>query len=151
MIKIDLVKKVSEATKLNLRESEVVVNKVFSGLVDLLKRGKRIELRGFGTFGVKGVKAKVGQNLATGESVSLAPYTKPYFKPGRELKPWPLQQVGAPEVTVAPADVGVRAESDAATPAMETPAVEEPVVETVEERQETAGEETKGDGQDELF
>ena len=89
MIKADLVRKVSEATKLSLNDGEVVVNKIFTVITDFLKRGEKIELRGFGTFGVKKVKAKVGRNMTTGEAVPLAPYTKPYFKPGRELKPWP--------------------------------------------------------------
>ena len=88
MIKADLVRKVSESTKLSLSDGEVVVNRIFTALTDFLKRGEKLELRGFGTFGVKGVKAKVGRNMTTGEAVPLAPYTKPYFKPGRELKPW---------------------------------------------------------------
>ena len=88
MIKADLVRKVGEAAELNLKESEVVVDRLFSAITELLGQGQKLELRGFGTFGVRRVKAKVGRNLSTGEAVPIPPYNKPYFKPGVELKPW---------------------------------------------------------------
>ena len=88
MIKADLVRKVGEAADLNLKESEVVVDRLFSAITELLGQGEKLELRGFGTFGVRRVKAKVGRNLSTGQAVPIPPYNKPYFKPGVELKPW---------------------------------------------------------------
>lgn len=93
MIKADLVRKVAEAADLNLKESEVVVDRLFSAITEILQKGERLELRGFGTFGVRRVKAKVGRNLATGEPVPIPPYNKPYFKPGIDLKPWPLGEL----------------------------------------------------------
>jgi nucleoid DNA-binding protein len=91
MIKADLVKIVTEVTGLERYESELVVNRIFTCIVEVLKRGEKIELRGFGTLGVKRVKAKVGRNMVTGEPVSLPAHSKPYFKPGRELKPWVVE------------------------------------------------------------
>ena len=88
MIKADLVRKVGEAAELNLKESEVVVDRLFASITELLGQGEKLELRGFGTFGVRRVKAKVGRNLSTGQAVPIPPYNKPYFKPGVELKPW---------------------------------------------------------------
>lgn len=93
LIKADLVRKVAEAADLNLKESEVVVDRLFSAITEILQKGERLELRGFGTFGVRRVKAKVGRNLATGEPVPIPPYNKPYFKPGIDLKPWPLAEI----------------------------------------------------------
>ena len=97
MIKADLVRKVAEAADLNLKESEVVVDRLFSAITEILQNGGKLELRGFGTFGVRRVKAKVGRNLATGEPVPIPPYNKPYFKPGIDLKPWPLIESGQPQ------------------------------------------------------
>lgn len=46
----------------------------------------RIELRGFGTFGVKVRKARTARNPRTGESVEVPKRRAPYFKAGRDLK-----------------------------------------------------------------
>jgi integration host factor subunit beta len=92
MIKADLVRKIGETAELNLKESEVVVDRLFAAITEILGQGQKLELRGFGTFGVRRVKAKVGRNLSTGESVPISPYNKPYFKPGVELKPWSAKE-----------------------------------------------------------
>ena len=99
MIKADLVRKTGESAGLNLKESEVVVDRLFSAVTEMLGQGQKLELRGFGTFGVRRVKAKVGRNLSTGESVPIPPYNKPYFKPGVELKPWSTKEPAPPGST----------------------------------------------------
>jgi integration host factor subunit beta len=51
-----------------------------------LERGDRVELRGFGTFSVKHRDARVGRNPRTGDTVSVAPKTVPFFKTGKHLR-----------------------------------------------------------------
>ena len=53
MTKQNIVNIVSEATGLTKVETEAVMNGVMSTIIDSLGRNERVELRGFGTFGVK--------------------------------------------------------------------------------------------------
>jgi len=44
------------------RESETIVNAMFDAMANSLARGDRIEIRGFGSFGVKQRRARQGRN-----------------------------------------------------------------------------------------
>jgi integration host factor subunit beta len=66
-------------------ESEVMVNALFDAMTEMLQRGERIELRGFGTFGVKDRSAREGRNPKTGASVSVVAKRVPFFRAGKEL------------------------------------------------------------------
>jgi integration host factor subunit beta len=68
------------------RDSETVVNAMFEAMAEVLARGKRIEIRGFGSFGVKERRARQGRNPKTGDVVDVAAKRIPFFRPGKELK-----------------------------------------------------------------
>jgi integration host factor subunit beta len=51
-----------------------------------LKRGERIEIRGFGSFEIRHYKAYEGRNPRTGDPVGVQPKRLPFFKVGKELK-----------------------------------------------------------------
>ena len=68
------------------RESETIVNAMFDAMANSLMRGERIEIRGFGSFGVKERRARQGRNPKTGEAVALAGKHVPHFKPGKDLR-----------------------------------------------------------------
>ncbi len=74
--------------KLNLTEKKAidVVNLVFKGFTDELKKGGRIEIRGFGSFVVKNYEAYTGRNPKTGTKIKVEPKKLPFFKVGKELK-----------------------------------------------------------------
>ncbi len=74
--------------KLNLTEKKAidVVNLVFKGFIDELKKGGRIEIRGFGSFVVKNYDAYTGRNPKTGTKIKVDPKKLPFFKVGKELK-----------------------------------------------------------------
>lgn len=74
--------------KLNLTEKKAidVVNLVFKGFTDELKKGGRIEIRGFGSFVVKNYGAYTGRNPKTGDKIKVEPKKLPFFKVGKELK-----------------------------------------------------------------
>lgn len=65
---------------------ELAVNAVFEELVEAMKRGERIEIRGFGNFTVRHYKAYTGRNPKTGEAVEVAPKAMPFFKVGKDLR-----------------------------------------------------------------
>ena len=51
-----------------------------------LRRGERIEIRGFGSFEIRSYRAYEGRNPRTGTAVSVKPKRLPFFKVGKELK-----------------------------------------------------------------
>jgi integration host factor subunit beta len=65
---------------------ELIVTTIFDQIADALARGGRVELRGFGAFGVKQRNARMGHNPRTGEVVSVKEKTLPFFKAGRQLR-----------------------------------------------------------------
>lgn len=86
MTKADLVNVITEKSKLQHRQAEVVVNLVFDLMSDALKRDDRIEIRGFGSFVNRSYGSYQGRNPKTGAVVKVAPKRVPFFKVGKELK-----------------------------------------------------------------
>jgi integration host factor beta subunit len=68
------------------KDTEMIVNSVFASMAEALKRGDRIEIRGFGSFQVKLREAREGRNPKTGQIVSIPSKRSPFFKVGKELK-----------------------------------------------------------------
>jgi integration host factor subunit beta len=64
---------------------ELIVTTIFDQITDALARGGRVELRGFGAFGVKRRNARIGRNPRTGEEVLVDAKTVLAFKAGGEL------------------------------------------------------------------
>ncbi|HSM13825.1 MAG TPA: integration host factor subunit beta [Thermoanaerobaculia bacterium] len=86
MTKADLVEEVARSTQLTKKQAEEIVNTVFRTIVESLQTGRKIELRGFGSFRIRNRGARTGRNPKTGEKVEVPPKRIPYFKPGKELK-----------------------------------------------------------------
>ena len=86
MTKAELIEKVLVSAGLNKKEAEVAVETIFDSIVQSLREGEKIELRGFGSFRLRSRGARVGRNPKTGEKVNVPAKRIPYFKPGKELK-----------------------------------------------------------------
>ncbi len=86
MTKAELVEEVAGQTELTKKHAEVIVNTVFESIVDSLRAGDKIELRGFGSFRIRNRGPRTGRNPKTGEKVDVPAKRIPYFKPGKELK-----------------------------------------------------------------
>ncbi len=86
MTKAELVDQVARTTQLTKKHAEIMVNTVFDSIVDSLKDGEKIELRGFGSFRIRQRGSRTGRNPKTGEKVDVPPKKIPYFKMGKELK-----------------------------------------------------------------
>tara|TARA_B100001123_G_C14707913_1_gene787950 strand:- start:186 stop:476 length:291 start_codon:yes stop_codon:yes gene_type:complete len=85
--KRDLIEIISqEQDQLPHRDIELSVKTIISSMIQSLKKGKRIEIRGFGSFSLRYRKARVGRNPKSGESVSINERYVPHFKPGKNLK-----------------------------------------------------------------
>lgn len=86
MTKSDLVERLTQKTRLTKKKIEGVVNCVFDAMFEALVNGDRIEIRGFGSWYVKGYKSYQGRNPKTGASVKVPDKKLPFFKVGKELK-----------------------------------------------------------------
>jgi integration host factor beta subunit len=87
MTKSGLIEAVADRTPhISKKDTEIVVNTIFDSMTQALKRGERIEIRGFGSFQVKVREAREGRNPKTGEPVQIAAKRTPFFKVGKELK-----------------------------------------------------------------
>jgi integration host factor subunit beta len=86
MTKAELVEKVARDTLLTKKHAELVVNTVFDSIVESLKDGDKIELRGFGSFRIRHRGPRIGRNPKTGDKVQVPPKRIPYFKPGKDLR-----------------------------------------------------------------
>lgn len=87
MTKSGLIERVAELTShISKKDTEVVVNTIFDSMTEALRRGERIEIRGFGSFQVKQRDAREGRNPKTGEEVHIPAKRAPFFKVGKELK-----------------------------------------------------------------
>lgn len=86
MTKAELVDEVARVVQLTKKQAETIVNVVFDSIVDSLRSGQKIELRGFGSFRLRSRKSRTGRNPKTGEKVEVPSKKIPYFKPGKELK-----------------------------------------------------------------
>ena len=87
MTKNDLIKKLQEELKTySLQDVTYAVNIIFDSMIDAIKRGERIELRGFGSFVVRERKPRMGRNPKSGAQVKLAERKVPFFKTGKELR-----------------------------------------------------------------
>jgi integration host factor subunit beta len=86
MIKSELIERISSQNPhLYERDVEKIVNTILEEIVEALRRGDRVELRGFGAFSAKLRGAHQGRNPRTGVVVSVAEKAMPSFKPGREM------------------------------------------------------------------
>lgn len=65
---------------------DISVKLILAGMAEALVAGRRIELRGFGAFGLKWRPPRTGRNPLTEARVHVPGKWRPYFKPGLELR-----------------------------------------------------------------
>ncbi|MDR2337170.1 MAG: integration host factor subunit beta [Deltaproteobacteria bacterium] len=86
MNKSELIEKLSERSGIGIIPAEDVVSLIIDRMKSSLINGKRIEIRGFGSFVVKTYESYFGRNPKTGEKIEVGAKKLPTFKVGKELK-----------------------------------------------------------------
>jgi integration host factor subunit beta len=86
MTKAEIIRKLSDQIGLTRREAAEVLTVVLDGVVDAIRRGEKVELRGFGSFRTRKRQARAGRNPRTGAKVQVPSKQVPYFKPGKQLR-----------------------------------------------------------------
>ena len=86
MTKSELIKKISlKYPDMFLKDIQILVETMLDEIVEALKQGRRVELRGFGAFTSKKRDARVARNPRTNEEVKVAERVSVYFRTGKEL------------------------------------------------------------------
>ncbi len=84
--KADLAHHLMERLELGKKDADLLVNTFLQSIIESLKSGEGIELRGFGSFRLRDRRARQGRNPRTGEAVMVQPKRVVYFKIGKELR-----------------------------------------------------------------
>ena len=73
-------------SNLPMKEVEYAVNSILEHMIRALSQGKRIEIRGFGSFSLRHRKPRIARNPKTGAQVFMGSKSVPHFKPGKPLR-----------------------------------------------------------------
>ena len=87
MIKSGLIERITaQNPHLYERDVEKIVDALLDEIVQALRRGDRVELRGFGVFSAKLRGARTGRNPRTGAAVTVAKKAMPTFRTGKDMR-----------------------------------------------------------------
>ena len=86
MTKADLVAIIAKSSGGSKTAAERAMEAMVGGIVESLRRGRRVTISGFGTFIVTKRAARNGRNPRTGQEIQIPPARVPRFRPSRMLK-----------------------------------------------------------------
>lgn len=87
MNRSDLIKAIATRfPTLLAKDAEIAVKEILEAIGHALAQGGRIEIRGFGAFSLLHRSARISRNPKTGERVSVAEKSVPYFKAGKDMR-----------------------------------------------------------------
>lgn len=87
MTKSELIAKLAARhPQLPVKDAEIAVKMILDAMANSLAKGERIEIRGFGSFGLNYRPPRVGRNPKSGEKVAVPEKYVPHFKAGKELR-----------------------------------------------------------------
>lgn len=87
MNRSDLIVRLAEIhPQLLAKDAELAVKVILDAMSATLSRGGRIEIRGFGSFGLNYRPPRQGRNPKSGDKVKVPAKYAPHFKAGKELR-----------------------------------------------------------------
>src|SRR3954447_11276367 len=87
MTKSELIARLAQRyPQLVAKDAEYAVKMILDAMTQSLLSGHRIEIRGFGSFGLNYRPPRTGRNPKTGEKVQVPRKYVPHFKAGQELR-----------------------------------------------------------------
>lgn len=87
MTRLELIQQLaSNQPQLTAKDIELTVRTILDAMSYTLAKGGRVEVRGFGSFGINHRPARKGRNPKTGGVVMVSAKYVPHFKPGKELR-----------------------------------------------------------------
>jgi integration host factor subunit beta len=86
LTKADLSRHLMEQLDLGKKDADLLVATFLESIIESLRAGEGVELRGFGSFRLRDRLARLGRNPRSGESIMVPPKRVVYFKLGKELR-----------------------------------------------------------------
>jgi integration host factor subunit beta len=103
MNKTELAERLAKKCDIPRSKAREIVDTLFDtrpgrGIIAVeLDAGRKVQVRGFGTFGTKRRASRPGRNPATGSAITIAPKKYPFFEAGSGLE----DRVGGPSGDVS--------------------------------------------------
>lgn len=86
MTRSELIERLAGHHGVDPGEAKIVVQEILDAMTGAVSDGRRIEIRGFGSFALSRIPPRAGRNPKTGESVIVPGKARPRFKAGKELR-----------------------------------------------------------------
>lgn len=86
MTKARIVEKISRTILVSHKEAGKIVDTALESIVDALRRGDKVEIRGFGSFRTRTRAARKARNPRSGDSVDVPARTIAFFRPSKQLR-----------------------------------------------------------------
>ncbi|MGA9665980.1 MAG: integration host factor subunit beta [Candidatus Binatus sp.] len=87
MVRSDLISRLAKLhPQLQFKDAEFTVKVIIDALCSTLAKGGRVEIRGFGSFGLNYTPPRAGRNPKTGGKIRVSAKYVPHFKAGKELR-----------------------------------------------------------------
>lgn len=86
MTRAEFTEKVATAAGTDKKTANAVIKAVVETITELLVKGDKLIVTGFGTFETRERAARIGHNPATGETIKIPASIVPAFKPSKVLK-----------------------------------------------------------------
>lgn len=86
MTKAELIDKIASTAGLTKSDAGKALDATLDAVKAALKKGQKVTLVGFGTFGVSKRKARKGRNPRTGAEIKIPATKVPKFTAGKTLK-----------------------------------------------------------------
>ena len=88
MVRSEIISKLSEKIHRKLKKSDLekILNILIDTIIEGIKNNRSTEIRSFGRFSVKKLKAKISRNPRTGEKIRVPEKISIAFKMTKELK-----------------------------------------------------------------
>ncbi len=86
MTKEQMIEKMSTEAGITKAQATRAMKSMITNITKSLKKGSKVTLVGFGTFGITKRKARLGRNPRTGAEINIPAAKVPKFKAGKALK-----------------------------------------------------------------
>jgi DNA-binding protein HU-beta len=86
MIRLDLVRELSQKNNTTIKEAELFLDSFIQIITETMAKGEKVQLAGFGTWEVREYSSRTGRNPKTGEKLDISAFNYPAFKAGKHLK-----------------------------------------------------------------
>lgn len=86
MNKLELARALAEKKNIHFKQAKEILDLIFRQFAKALAKGKRVDIRGFGSFMVRTYGSYTVGHPRYGNPIEIAPTKWPLFKVGRDLK-----------------------------------------------------------------